>query len=267
MSPKRCATSRDSRVDGGAVGDVEPHARAAALRFVQIAAESIAAPFIGRRGADHGRAGVRERERDRLADAARRAGDERHLVRRACYEPSRVAADADGDRFGIVAAAAPRRRARCAWRGRRAPCPARTRRCASRPAPRTPGSSRSSAPGLAACCASAARIASGDRRRRDVDIVDHRDRRARRREPRRGARAVAPPRASSARCETARYTGNSTARLAPFVPWQRRSRARPPRDARRSRSGPGALKLTGSTTSPCAASRHAARDAGVVERP
>ena len=52
--------------------------------------------------------------------------------------------------------------------------------------------------------------------------------------------------------QAARRASRPSLRAAP-------SRARPLRDDRRSRSGPGALKLTGSTTWPCAASRAARR--------
>ena len=71
--------------------------------------------------------------------------------------------------------------------------------------------------GLAACCASAARIASGARCFGDVDVVQHRDRRRGERHARRASPRAARPRASAASCGTARDTGSSTPRLAPFA--------------------------------------------------
>ena len=94
------------------------------------------------------------------------------------------------------------------------------------------GPSRSSAPGLAACRASALRIASGVGVLGHVDVVNHRDRGRRERDLRQALRRACRPRASAASCGTVRTPAAARRAWRPSA-WPARSRARPPRGGRR----------------------------------
>jgi hypothetical protein len=145
---------------------------------------------------------------------------------------------------------------RCAWSSRRAPCPGRIRRRASRRDPPWLARWRSSAPDWrpgAQRFADLVVVAM----LRHVDVVDDGNRVCDSNLLERAAQA-ARPRVATTCCGKGADTGSITPRLGAF--W----RARPIARSTASRwpamtSWPGALKFTASTTCPCAASAHAVR--------
>ena len=76
-APEALASVVDERVDRLGVGDVEPTRGA---RPPAAVISSAAPRRLTTRGEHHGRASAGERQGDRPADAARRAGDEGHLA-------------------------------------------------------------------------------------------------------------------------------------------------------------------------------------------
>ena len=116
------------------------------------------------------RAPARSRGRCR----ARRRSPARPCPRARSLE--RLAAPARATARSASANALQRRR-RCAWSGPPAPCPGRTRRCASRPRPPSRGSISTQRTGMRACRASASLMRCGLALDRDVDVVDDRNRR------------------------------------------------------------------------------------------
>ena len=149
---------------------------------------------VGGRGADDRRALARQRERDRAADAARRAGDQRSLSFKCpaaiVMPPQRCCGQRLVERVAVARARTPR-----ASSAMRLVSPASTLPGPAfddvRDAPRghRAASSRPSAPGSPPAARAPSRIASGARCSATSTLWMHGNRRRRERRPARGARA------------------------------------------------------------------------------